>query len=80
MSGKITNLESKISGQDDIYQAQRKALTNKYDQFGKINKELKGLERTREKQLRCRHRDQILYEVEGLTGSQIQRIKEILTD
>jgi hypothetical protein len=80
MSGKITNLESKISGQDEIYQAQRKAITNKYEGIGKIKKELKALERTREKQLRCRHRDMILHGVDGLTDDQIVQIKKMLTD
>jgi hypothetical protein len=80
MSVKYTNLQKKIQGQDEIYQAQRKALTNKYEKYGKIHRELKALERTREKQLRCRHRDLILSELPFLTDNQVNAIKSILTD
>jgi len=80
MSGKTTNLESKISGQDKTYKSLRTAIVNRYSGFGKINKDLKSLEKLREKQLRCRHRDIILAEVGNLTPEQVARVKEILTD
>lgn len=80
MSVKYTNLEKKIQGQDETYQAQRKALTNKYEQYGKIHRDLKSLEKVREKQLRCRHRDLILSELPALTPNQVNAIKNILTD
>jgi hypothetical protein len=80
MNGRCTNLNKKITGQDEIYNAQRTAIIRRYEQHGKINRDLKGLEATREKQLRCRHRDMLLSSLPDLTPDQIVMIKEMLTD